>query len=815
MRHLFRRLLHSPTFTAITLLTLAIGIGATTAVFSVVESVLLKPLPYPEPDRLISIVHAAAGLKITELPVSPSAYFTYREEGRAFEDIGLETGSTHAITGLAEAEQVDGMIVTDGTLPLLGVRPVLGRLFTRDDDRAGAPKTMLLSYGYWQRKFAGDRNVVGRTLRVDSELREIIGVLPKDFHLDSRNPAILEPFQFDRSNLKLGNFSYQAIGRLKPGFTIEQASADVARMIPLMFEKFAPPTGASLKLFREARIVPNLRPLKRDVVGDVGRFLWVLMAVIGIVLLIACANVANLLLVRAEGRQQELAVRAALGAGRRRIAGELLLESLALGVVGGALGAGVAYAAVRMLVAAAPVGLPRINEIGLDAGVLLFALAVSALCGVLFGLIPVVKYAGPQIASTIRHGGRSLSQSRERHRTRSTLVVVQVALALVLLVASGLMIRTVQAMRRIQPGFTRPAEIQTLSISIPQAQVKDDVQTVRVMDAIRRKIETLPGVEAVAFGAGVPLTGQNSFDPIFVEDQPLNEGKLPPVRRNKFVSPGFARTLGNPLIAGRDFTWADIYNGTPVTMLTENLSREYWGSPSAAIGKRIRENQSGVWREVVGVVGNERDNGVDQPAAKSVYWPVLVHDFWGNRITLRRTVRFVIRSPRTGSEGFLNEVRQAIWSVNPDLPLSGVRTMQDLYERSMARTSFSLVMLTIAGGMALLLGIIGIYGVISYSVSQRTREIGIRMALGAQQPALTRMFIAHGLRLAAIGLAFGLVAAFALTRGMKSLLFGVGALDPITFVAVALGLGAAAALASYVPSRRATAVDPVEALRAE
>ncbi len=545
MKHVFRRLLRSPMFTAVTLLTLAIGIGANTAVFSVVEGVLLRPLPYPNPDELVSVVLTAPGLNIKEVPVSPSCYFIFREEGRTFRDVALWTGNNVSVTGLAEPEQVPVLSVTDGLLPILGVQPVLGRSFTRGDDSPGSPDTVILSYGYWQRKFGGDRNIVGRAITVDAKPREIIGVLPRSFHLANRTPAMLLPFRFDRNKLSLGNFSYQSVARLKPGANISQAGADMARMLPIVNAKFAPPGGASLKMFEAARIGPNLRPLKQDVIGDIGGVLWVLMGTIGIVLLIACANVANLLLVRAEGRQQELAIRAALGAGWTRIAGELLLESLSLGVMGGALGLGVAYGALRAL-AMAPAGLPRLDEIALDPAVLLFALAVSVLSGALFGLIPMLKYAGPRIAGAMRHGGRTLSQSRERHRARSTLVVVQVALALVLLIGAGLMIRTFQALRQVQPGFTRPEEVQTLTISIPGAQVNDPEAVFRMQESILRKIAALPGVNAAAFAGGVPMGGNNRFDPIFPEDHPPAEGKMPPIRRYSSPHRVFCKPWATP-----------------------------------------------------------------------------------------------------------------------------------------------------------------------------------------------------------------------------------------------------------------------------
>jgi putative ABC transport system permease protein len=815
IRHVLRRLRRSPMFTAITLVTLATGIGANTAVFSVIEGVLLKPLPYAKPDELVGVWLTAPGIGLKDVNMSPSSYFIFREETRVFQDIGLWNSDSDSVTGLAEPEQVSALNVTDGILPLLGVQPILGRWFARKDDSPGSPKTIMLSYGYWQRKFAGDRSVIGRRIDVDGQPREVIGVLPSNFRFLNLKPALLLPFQFDRGKLFLGNFSYHGIARLKPGVTLAQANADVARMLPIVSAQFPPPPGYNLKMFEDARIAPNLRFLKQDVIGDIGSVLWVLMGTIGIVLLIACANVANLLLVRAEGRHQELAIRTALGADRRRIAADLLFESISLGVVGGALGLGVAYGALRLLAAMGPASLPRLDEISIDPWVLLFALAVSLIAGVLFGLIPVFKYAGPQMGTALRQGGRTLSQSRERHRARSTLVVVQVALAMVLLIGSGLMIRTFQALRQVQPGFTRPQEVQTLHLFIPTAQVRDAEQVVRMQQEISRKIAQIPGVSSAAFSTSITMDGNGSFDPIFPQDKPYAEGKLPPIRRFKFASPGFLHTVGNPLIAGRDFTWTDLYEKAPVAIVTENLAREYWREPSAALGKRIRSDMKSPWREIVGVAGNERDDGLNQKAPTSVYWPALAKDLEGSGVDARRTVAFAIRSGRTGSDSFLKEIRQAIWSVNPNLPLFDVRTLDEIYTRSMARTSFTLVMLAVAGGMALLLGVVGIYGVISYSVSQRTREIGIRMALGARQRELTGMFVRHGLLLAMIGLAFGLAGAAAVTRLMSSLLFEIKPVDPVTYAAVAIGLAGAAALASYVPSRRAAAVEPVEALRTE
>ena len=602
---------------------------------------------------------------------------------------------------------------------------------------------------------------------------------------------------------------------MKPGVTLEQANAEVTRLIPIGLAKFPPFPGFNVKMFEEAKLQSDVRLLKADVIGDVGSALWLLMGTIAMVLLIACANVANLLLVRAEGRQQELAVRAALGASRRRIAYELLTESVVLGLVGGVAGLGLAYAAVRVLIALSPGNVPRLDNISIDATVLMFTFVVSILAGLMFGVIPVFKYAGPHVASGLRGGGRTSSASRERHRARSTLVVVQVALALVLLISSGLMIRTFQAMRQVNPGFSNPGQLLTMSLSIPSAQVKEPEAVVRMHQAIMERIGAIPGVNSVGLTSIIPMTNSGWHDPIFASDKTYGPGQLPAIRAFKFLSPGLLKTMGNTLVVGRDFTWEDAYQLRPVAMVSENLARELWQEPSAAIGKQIRENNASAWREVIGVVSDERDEGVDKKAPTIAFFPILMNHFEGDEFQVRRTMSYVIRSPRAGSSGFVNEVSRAVWSVNPNLPLAGVRTLEEVVRASMARTSFTLVMLMIAGAMALLLGIAGIYGVISYSVSQRTREIGIRMALGAQRLEIARMFVRYGLGLAAIGIACGLLVAIALGRVMTSLLFETSPIDPLTYLAVCLSLSAAAMLASYVPALRATGVNPVTALRAE
>jgi len=819
LRLVFRRLSKAPLFTTITLLTLAVGIGANTVIFSVVEGVLLKPLDYPQSDRLVGVWHKAPGIGMQKMPSAQYLYFTYLDQNKTLDEIGVYQSNSMAVTGEGQPQHVQAVRVTSSLLPILGIRPALGRLFTRTDDSADAPQTALITYGYWLQRYGGNPSAIGRNIIVDGKPRQIIGVLPKNFHvLDEEEPAFLLPMQWDRSKVRLGNFDGTTIARLKPGVTLSQAQADLNRLVPVANRSFPAPQGFSASLFEEAKIQTDLHPLKQDVVGDIGNVLWILMGSIAIVLLVACANVANLLLVRVEGRRQELAVRSALGAGRGRIAAGILFESTILGFAGSILGLGIAYGALRVLIAAAPTGLPRLHEISIDVPVLLFTLGVALLVGIVIGLFPVLKYAGSSLYSGLREGGRALSQGRERHRARKALVVVQVALALVLLICSGLMIRTFVALTHVSPGFTDPGSLQTFAIYIPPTQVPDTdlARVVHLQQEMRDKIASIPGVTSAAYTTSVPLNGAGMFNPLFAENHTYKAGEMPPIRRFRFISPGFFTTMGTPMLAGRDITWDDTYQKRHVVVVNEGLARESWQSPLNALGKRVRVGTTDEWAEVVGVVADTRDDGVDKPAPTTVYWPTLLDHFQGNeKDYVNRSVWFVIRSNRAGAAAFMNEVQQAVWSVDADLPLANPTTLGRLYTKSMARTSFTLVMLCVAGGMALLLGIIGIYGVISYAVSQRTREIGIRMALGAQREELTRMFVRQGLALAITGVTLGLATAFMTMRLMSSLLFNVSPVDPGTYVGMTAVILAVAWLACYLPSRRAAAVEPVTALRAE
>ncbi|MEA2263752.1 MAG: hypothetical protein QOJ51_6577, partial [Acidobacteriaceae bacterium] len=675
---------------------------------------------------------------------------------------------------------------------------------------------VMLSYGYWQRRFGGDRSVIGRSIEVDSQPRQIVGVMPQGFRLVNADFDLLVPLGFDRNQQTLAGFGFQGIARLKLGVPITQANADVARMLPIWMDSWSNGPGIdSHHFYKIWRITPALRPLKEEVVGSIGNVLWLVMGTIGVVLLIACTNVANLLLVRADARQQELAVRAALGAGRARIAWELLLESLCLGLLGGMLGVGIAFEGLRLLAAIGPANLPRLGEISLDVRSLGFTLGLSVLSGLLFGSIPALRYARARTSTALRGGGRTTSLSRERQHSRDLLVVAQVAMALVLLVSAMLMIRTFQALRHVEPGFSRPEHVQTMRTSIPASLVADPQQVTRIQNSIADKLAAIPGVTSVGFASSAPMERvEFLWNSVHVEGKSM--GELTPLRLFKYVSPDYFRTNGTRLIAGHELTWTEVYGQRPVAIISENLARESFGRPSAALGKRLREFPDMPWHEVVGVVEDVRENGVQDKAPAMVYWPSMTYGIYGpHSFDAQRTVTFVLRSDRAGTEGLLSEMRQAVWSVNASLPLASVRTMQEIYSQSLARTSFTLVMLGIAGTMAFVLGILGIYGVISYAVLQRTREIGIRLALGEQTGRLRWMFIRSALLLTGSGIAIGLAAAAGLMRLMTSLLFGISPLDPFTYISVLIVLAAAAVLASYLPARRAAAVNPVEALRAE
>jgi predicted permease len=824
LRHAARGFARSPLFTLVAVVTLAIGTGATTAVFSVVDGVLLKPLAYPEPDELVAVWHDAPGAPgLTAvaggLQMSPSMMVTFQDESRSFEQIGAWVPTTVNVTGFAEPEQVTAVLVTSQTLAAFGVPPLLGRwIGLEGEDPNDSPVTML-SYGYWQERFGGDPDIIGKRIEAMAVSAEIVGVMPRGFKFGDVAPDLIAPFRINRAQLRPPPFCCNGIARLRDGVTLEQANADVARMLPIWIERFpfpdAGPVTARQVYLETWRVAPALRWFKDDVIGGVRDVLWVVMAMIGIVLLIASANVANLLLVRGAGRAMELDVRAALGAGSWRIARSMLVENVLLALLGGLMGLLVAFGTLQVLLALAPQRLPRLDEIALDARSLGFGLLVTLVAAVLFSLAPILRAARARLSTSLR-GSRGTSAGRGQHRAQNALVVGQVALALVLLVSSGLMIRTFEALRAVEPGFTGPESLQTFRIGVPQQLVPDAQAVWRLQQNIVAALEAVPGVESAGFTNALPMEQVvTNWDGIEVEGTENNLDSMA-LRVFNSISPSYLKSMGMSLAAGRNLTFEDVEGLRPVALVSETLARELWQTPEGALGHRIRAAGGGPWREVIGVVADVRLNGLDRGSPATVYWPTLMADFYrGLPFYVDRGVAFAIRSPLAGSPALTRQIEQAVWSVNASLPVASVRTMQDIYDRSLGRTSFTLVMLLAAAVAALVLGVVGLYGVLSYAVSTRRREIAIRFALGAKPRDVQRRIVGQGVALAGVGVVIGLVAAAVVTRLMASLLYEVQAVDPLTYAAVAAGLIAVAALASYVPARRASAVDPAESLAAE
>jgi putative ABC transport system permease protein len=815
LRRALRMLRLNPAFSLTVILTLALGIGATTAIFSVVNGVVIKPLAYPDADEVVTVGQSAlfGGVRGNNFPSSPQHLEVYLAEGRAFEEIGLVRGGAAAVTGSGDPEQATTLLVSAGAMRALGVRPALGRELSSDDDQPGAALTTIISDRYWQRRFGGDPSVIGRTITVDGTQREVIGVMPAGFNYRGNPADLILPLQINFAQPR-ADFNFAVVARLKPGVTVADANADLGRMLPIYIEKYMRPVAAAMP--DALQLQPAVRPLKEDVVGNIGQVLWVLLGSISILLLIACANVANLLLVRTEARGTELAVRTALGAGTGHLARGLMTESLTLGVVGGLVGVALAYGALQILTAIAPANLPRLNEITIDLPVLGFAVAMSILSGLLFGLFPVLRLAGRRFAGNLMEfvhgGGRGASTGKKQQRSQNALVVVQVALALVMLVSAGLMIRTFQNLRSVEPGFNDPATIQTLRVTMPNATAASDPERVPQLQArIRESLAAIPGVTSVAYTSVLPMDGGGGVV-VFAEDKTYAANEFPPSRTIKRVSPGLFQTLGTPLLAGRDFDWQEIENQRNVAVVSENFARETWNTVEGALGKRVRIGTDGPFQDVIGVVADVYDDGAHQPAPAIVYWPARQHrgSSWGG---VQLSIVFALRTDRAGTESLLQEIRRAVSAVTPDLPFSQARTLAEVQQASMARTSFSLVLLGIAGAMALLLSIVGVYGVLAYAVTQRQREVGIRMALGAAPRAVQRMFVYRGMVLSAAGIGVGAVAAVLSTRLLSSLLFGVEPFDAVTFVAAAVFLALAALLASYIPARRAAAVPASESLR--
>ncbi len=797
LRYALRMIRTKPGFSLPALLSLTLGIGANIAIFSVVNAVLIRPLPYPEPEKLVGVFNSAAfgGLVIKDWPLTVDMYAGYQEYARSFEEFGVWIPGAAAVTGAGEPEQVATVAMTHGVLRALGVRPYLGRWFSGADELRGAQKTVILSYKYWQRKFSGDEHLLGRLMLIDFVPYQVIGVMPRSFEFLNVAPDMFLAQSVVVGAAGSADADYAGVARLKPGVGLVQANGDIAHVLRIWSAK----VGLEQTL-EKLRVKPNIHPLKQDVIGDVGAVLKIVMGTLVLVLLLVYANVANLVQARAQARHGELATRAALGAGWRRIAGQLVVESLTVATLGGAAGVGLAYAGVWVLTTHGPAALPRVAEISIDATSILFALICSLLSGILFGLVALLKSGLNRKLQT----ARGASQSAEQLRAQNAFVVVQVALALVLLIGAGLLVRSFLALSAVKPGFTHPTQIQTVRLFIPEAQVREPQRLSQVEADILHKLAAIPGVTAAGFATALPLELEyHNGNPVSVEGK-TPAGEIPPNRTIKSVSPGLFAALGTRLIAGQDFTWNDLLNNRRVAIVSENMARENWGQPRDALGKRIRVNGDGPWSVVVGVVENVYDDGVDRPPPTLVYFP-----------GVRRGLTFAIRSSRAGTEGLLKEIAAKIHSVDPSLPLAQARTLNDTYRFTMARRSFALVLLGIAAAMAMTLSMIGVYGVLAYAVAQRRKEISIRVAIGAEPRMIKALFLRQGLTLICIGGAIGFISARGLSPWMAPLLFGVHPFDSVVYgVSGAVVLGTAL-IASFVPARSAAFLNPIEALRGD
>jgi predicted permease len=807
-----------PLFTGVVILVLALGIGATSAIFTLVDAIVLSPLPFDDADRLMAVQHAAPGRGLSDAGQCAAWHFAYEEEAQVFEHLGMFRGSSASVTGDGPPEAVATLLVTDGVFRATRTVPVVGRIFAPEDMDPEGPPTLMLAHGYWQSRFGSDPEVVGRTLQVDGVNRLIIGVAPPQVRALGTDASLILPLRFRKANLFVGNIGFGAVGRLRDGITQEEAIADLSRVLPMAWDMF--PGGPVASSSDPSHYEVVVYPLKDDLVGSVAGVLWILLGGVGLVLLIACANVANLFLVRSDAKVGEMAVRTAMGASSRRIGWEYLKESLLLGVMGGVGGLALAQFGLRGLIAMAPANLPRLETVTLSPNVLLFTMVLSLGAGIFFGLFPVIRNRRGDLVDSLKEGGRSGMRDRGGSRVQNLLAISQMALALTLLIAAGLMLRSFQSLREVDPGFRNPEQLFAVSLYIPGSEIRSVADMAQAYESMVYRLEEIPGVSSVGLATEVPMAFGGNVNPFFVRGQELDPDGPRLSRRHKWIGQGYLEAMQIPLLAGRDITWDDVHSRAPVALLSESLAREVFGSPEEAVGQFIAARPDPpAWKEVVGVVRDVREDGMDADPPALVYWPQVTLGFWeGNAADQEQSWRgqgFAIRSDRVGTPGFIEEVQQAIWDVNPNLPLLRTGPLDEFMADSMSRVSFTMTLLGIAGAVALFLGLVGVYGVISFGVSQRSRELGMRMALGAQSGQVMGMVVRQGAILAGIGVVAGLGLAFGVTRLMTSILVGVSPADPLTYGCVAGGLLVVALLASYLPARKAAKVDPIVALRTD
>jgi putative ABC transport system permease protein len=812
-RYTVRALARSPRFTLLAAITLALGIGAATAVFSAVNGVLLKPLPYPGSDRIVGLWHGAPELGYEQFGISPGIFYEYRHGNEAYEAMGLYFGLERTLTADGDAERVPAVGSTAGFFDVLAIPPLLGRTYTEVEASPGGAGVAVLSYGLWQRRYGGDPAILGRTIHLDGEPTEVIGVMPAgfDFGGPNRKTDLWLPLHTDLPNGDPGNFSYSGLARLKPGVTPEAALAQVETILQRVRERWAD-QEAFIGFLDAGGFHPIAHTLQEEVVGDIQRPLWILLGTVAIVLLIACANVANLSLVRAEGRQRETAIRAAMGAGRGKLAGDALLESLILAGLGGVLGWVLAGLGTPLLLRFAPPELPRLDQITLDGTVLGFALVVTLLSALLFGMVPILRHNVAGLLGTLGSGGRGATDGRERHRLRNLLVVAQTALAMILLVGSGLLVKSFWEIRRTDPGFDTTG-ILTFRISLPSGEYQGADGPAGFHQRFLERLRALPGVEVAGGASDLPLSGRLGGTAFDIERQPTPAGGLPPMFWYKYVTPGYFEAMGISVLAGRTFEQADQEQSLGNVIVSRALAERLWPGQEA-LGRRIRVNgdtSATGWERIVGVVEDTRDLGLREDPLQLVYHPLVGPHRDGSWSI--RTLSYTVRA--SGPMILVAGVREALRELDPNLPLAGVETMESVMAGSILQLTFTMLALGIAAVMALLLGAVGLYGVLSYVVSQRTREIGVRIALGAHTGQVLGMVVSSGVKLALLGLVLGLVGAGALTHLLQGLLFETEPLDPVTFAGMSLVLLGVSLMASWLPARRAAGVDPVQSMRME
>ena len=794
-----RRLVKAPAFTVVAVVTLALGIGANTAIFSVVNGVLLKPLPYPESERLVGVYHTANGRRAV---MSGPNFTDVARTATSFENAAAISTGRMILTGQGEPIRIPVANVSASLFNVLRVRPILGRTFNADENTPGRTSIVVLSYGLWQQRFGGDPDVVGRRIQLDGVSREVVGVTPQGFSYPADRQAWL-PVEYDQNFVtrQRGAWYLDVVARLKPGVTTQQSATEVETIGRNLAREYPD---------ADAEIGMTTYPLREAMVGDIRRAVFVLLGAVGFVLLIACANVANLLLARAAAREPEMAVRTALGAGRGRLVRQLLTESIILALVGAAFGLLLAVWGVEFLTSLKPQGIPRLDNIRIDGAVVLFTMAIAVVTGVLFGVAPAFT-ATRGLTASLKEGGRGAVTARGGARLRGALVVAELALAVMLLAGAGLLMRSFIKLQAVDPGF-RPEQALTFELTLPEARYKEDPQIISFFDRLLPRLRALPGVRAAAAVMGLPLSGMDFVISFEVEGRPPVPPSQRPAMQVRVATPDYFSTIGIPLKRGRGFSDDDRQGTTPVVLITETAARMFFPNEDP-IGKTIKlgwGRGGGARRraggEVVGIVGDVKEAGLDEPNPPHIYMPLRQWPVGFMSIVVKTA---------TPPPTLADAARTEVYAVDPNLPVSNVRTLDEIVARSISQPRFYMLLLAIFAGVALALAAIGIFGVLSYAVAQRTREIGIRMALGAQQHTVIGLVVREAMLLVAFGVASGTIAALVLSRTMTKMLFSVAPTDPATFAIVAAGLLAVALLASYLPARRATRVDPVVALRTE